>query len=261
MEAAGGYEASLAAAILGAGLPLAVVNPKRIRDFAEAVGQTAKTDKIDARIIARFGAVLKPPVRETPDETISEIRASVVRKRQLTDMMVAEKNRTEHIPNNFIGQSIRDVIIVIETQITEIEDRITDLITNIPELKQKAQIADSVPGIGGNTAGALISGVPELGKLNRGQVGSLTGTAPMNRDSGKFRGKRMTGGGRSEIRTLMYMPTLSAIRHNPVIRQYYRRLISAGKNKMVAVVACMRKLLVIINSLIAKNELWNPNFA
>ncbi len=257
-EATGGYELPLVEELYAAGLPAAVVNPKRIRNFAKAAGQTAKTDKIDARIIARFAAVMEPPVRNAQDGTSFKIRALVVRKRQLTDMRTAEKNRTEHIRDEFIEQSILTVISAFEAQIRQIGDRIRDLIASSPELKQKTELIQSVPGIGENTASALVSGLPEIGTLNRREIAALTGTAPVNRDSGQFRGKRMTGGGRGEIRSLMHMPTLAAIRHNPVIRKYYQRLVSAGKIKMVAVTACMRKLIVIVNSMVAKNEVWSP---
>ncbi|MGE0086339.1 MAG: IS110 family transposase [Desulfococcaceae bacterium] len=254
----GGYELPLTGELYAAGLPVAVVNPKRIRDFAKAAEKTAKTDKIDARIIARFAAVMEPPVRNLQDDTSFEIRTLVVRKRQLTDMRTAEKNRMEHIRDEFIEESIRAVTDTIETQIRLIQERIRDLIASVPELKQKSELIQSVPGIGENTAAALVSGLPEIGTLNRREIAALTGTAPVNRDSGQFRGKRMTGGGRGEIRHLLYMPVLAAIRHNPVIRKYYQRLVSAGKIKMVAVTACMRKLIVIVNSMVAKNEVWRP---
>lgn len=261
MEATGGYELPLAEELYAAGLPAAVVNPKRIRDFAKAAGQTAKTDRTDARMIARFAALTEPPVRNAQDAVSSEIRTLTVRKRQITDMRTAERNRTEHIRNDFIEQSIRTVIAAPETQITAAEERIRSLIASSPELKQKTELIQSVPGIGENTAAALVSGLPEIGTLNRREIASLTGTAPVNRDSGQFRGKRMTGGGRCEIRHLLYMPVLAAIRHNPVIRRFYQRPVSAGKAKMTTVTACMRKLIVIVSSMVAKNEAWNPKSA
>ncbi|MEZ4524707.1 MAG: IS110 family transposase [Desulfobacterales bacterium] len=261
MEATGGYELPLAGELYAAGLPVAVVNPARIRNFAKAAGQTAKTGRIDARIIARFADVMEPPLRTARNDTSSEIRALVVRKRRLTDMRTAEKNRTEHIRDEFIEQSIRQVTVTPETQIRLLQDRIRDLIASVPELKQKTELIQSVPGIGENTAAALVSGLPEIGTMNGRKIAALTGTAPVNRDSGQSRGKRMTGGGRCEIRKLLYMPTLAAIRHNPVIRSYYLRLADRGKNKMVAVAACMRKILVILNSMVAKNEAWNTDYA
>ena len=261
MEATGGYEIPLAEQIQAAGLPLAVVNPKRVRDFAKAVGQTAKTDKIDARIIAKFGATLEPPTTHVLNENTRKISSLVARKRQLINMRTAEKNRMEHARDQFIGQSIRTVIEALNSQISSVEQQILDIMEQTSELKQKSDVIVSFPGIGKSTAASLVSGLPELGNINRRQIASLIGTAPINRDSGKFRGKRMTGGGRYEIRKQLYMPTLAAIRHNTIIRSYYQRLVSVGKNKMVAVVACMRKIIVILNSMIAKNQAWKTNCA
>lgn len=256
VEATGGYEIPLVSEIRTTGLPVAIVNPARTRNFAKAVGQTAKTDKIDARIIAQFGATVKPRPSEAIDENTNKIKILTTRKRQLIAVRTAEKNRMEHCQDAFIEKSVRAVISMLDTQIREIEEQIARIIKDSSELKQKSDVLQSVPGIGESTAAVLVSGLPELGELNRRQIASLTGTAPINRDSGQFRGKRITGGGRSEVRTALYMPTLTAIRHNPVIREYYRRLVSAGKNKMVAVMACMRKLITILNSMVAKNEAW-----
>lgn len=261
MEATGGYEFELASELQAVGLPVAVVNPARTRNFARAVGQLAKTDDVDARIIAEFGAALQPPTREALDETTLKIRELTVRKRQLKSIRTAEKNRMEHIRDEFIKQSVLTIISVVDKQICEIEVQIRILITASSDLTQKAEIIQSFKGIGESTTAGLISGLPEIGTLNRKQIASLTGTAPINRDSGQFRGKRMTGGGRCEIRTLLYMPTLVAIQHNPVIRSFYNRLVKNGKNKMVAVVACMRKILVILNSMVKNNQLWNHNTA
>ncbi|GBC59350.1 transposase [Desulfonema ishimotonii] len=261
MEATGGYEIPLAEELFAAGLPVAIVNPKRIRDFAKAIGQTAKTDRIDARVIARFGATLQPPATDAPDKNVVRIRVLTARKRQLKKMRTAEKNRTEHSRDEFTAQSLQTVINTLNAQIAAVDEQVRTLIPASPELKQKAEIIQSFPGIGEKTAAALVTDMPELGTLSRRQAAALTGTAPINRDSGQFRGKRMTGGGRCEVRTMLYMPTLAAIRHNPVIRSYYNRLVSGGKEKMVAVVACMRKIIVIINCMAAKNESWNPNFA
>jgi len=260
MEATGGYEIPLAEELFAAGLPVAIVNPKRIRDFAKAIGQTAKTDRIDARIIARFGAILQPPPTDAPDETLVRIRALTARKRQLIKMRTAEKNRTEHSRDEFTARSIRTVIEALNAQIAAVEEQVRTLVSSSPNLKRKAEIIRSVPGLGEKTADTLVTDMPELGTLNRRQAAALTGTAPINRDSGQFRGKRMTGGGRCEVRKTLYMPTLAAIRHNPVIRSYYHRLLATGKKKMVAVVACMRKIIVVVNSMLAKNEAWNPDF-
>ena len=261
MEATGGYETPLAAELFAAGLPVSVVNPKRIRDFAKAIGQTAKNDRIDARIIAQFGATLQPPISAAPDVNVVRIRALTSRKRQLIKMRTAEKNRTEQSRDEFTTRSIRTVIDTLNAQIAAVEEEIRATVALSPELKEKAEIIRSVPGIGEMTATTLVTEMPELGSLNRKQAAALTGTAPICRDSGQFRGKRMTGGGRCEVRKTLYMPTLAAIRHNTVIRSYYHRLLAAGKNKMVAVVACMRKIVVIVNSMLRNKEVWNPNFA
>jgi transposase len=261
MEATGGYETDLASELQAAGLPVAVVNPRRVRDFAKAIGRTAKTDKIDARVIAEFGATLQPPPSAVVDETTRKIKALTSRKRQLKEFRVAEKNHAEHGRDEIVEQSIAAVLSAIDSQIALIEEQIRLLVDSSPELKRKAEIVQSFKGVGENTAAALISGLPEIGQLNRREIASLTGTAPINRDSGQFRGKRMTGGGRCEIRTMLYMPTLVAIQHNPVIREFYNRLVAAGKAKMVAVVACMRKILVILNSMVKNNKKWEPKIS
>lgn len=261
MEATGGYEAALASELQAAGLPVAVVNPKRVRDFAKAIGRTAKTDKIDARVIATFGATLQPPPSRIVDETTLKIRALTVRKRQLKEMRTAEKNHAEHAGDELVKRSILEIVSAIDEQIARIEERIRLLVDSSDELKRKAEIVRSFKGVGECTANALISGLPEIGLLNRREIASLTGTAPMNKDSGKHRGKRMTLGGRREIRTMMYMPTLVAIQHNPVIRKFYNRLVEAGKAKMVAVVACMRKILVILNSMVKNDKKWEPKIS
>jgi transposase len=261
MEATGGYEIPLASELQAAGLPVAIINPKRVRDFAKAIGQTAKTDKIDARIIAGFGASLQPSPTKPVEKTARKIKALIARKRQLTDIRTAEKNRMEHCHDDFTATSIQSVIDAVVTQINKVEEQIHTITARSPELKEKAQLIQSVPGIGENTAAALLSGLPELGNLNRRQIAALVGVAPMNRDSGQFRGKRMTGGGRYEIRKALYMPTLVAIQHNVIIRSHYQRLVGTGKQKMVAVIACMRKLIIILNSMVAKNAVWDPKTA
>jgi transposase len=260
LEATGGYEERLAETLVSAGLPVAVVNPARVRDFAKATGQLAKTDEIDARVIALFGSMLQPPKTEEIDETTREIKALNVRRGQLVAMRTAEKNRTEHA-RDAVLESVQAVIAALDLQIAEVEASIRELVRSSSELKQKIEIMASFPGIAEKTAAAIAALLPEIGTLDRKQIASLTGTAPVNRDSGQFRGKRMTGGGRKRVRTLCFMPTLAAIRFNPVIRSHYEALLSKGKEKMVAVVACMRKMFVILNAMVAKKQSWNPNFA
>ena len=256
MEATGGYEMPLVSELLAAGLPVAVVNPRRIRDFARSAGQLAKTDKIDARIIAWYASALTPPPQTAVDETAARIKELNGRRRQLVSMRVSEINRREHVTDPFIAKDIETFIEVIDHRIAKIEEEISDHINRTPHLKRKEEVLISCPGIGEKTVSMLLGRLPELGELNRRKIAALVGIAPINRDSGQFRGKRMTGGGRVEIRTQLYMPTLVAIQHNPVIRSYYRRLVDSGKPKMTAVVASMRKMLVILNTMVKNDEPW-----
>jgi len=261
MESTGGYETALAVALSDAGLPVAVVNPKRIRDFARATGQLAKTDQIDARVIAGYAATLQPPPQGVWDEQTRTIKALVARRNQLIEMRVAESNRREHIGDPAIAHSITAVIKTLTQEIAKVERKLHDQITRTPELKQKADQLTSVPGIGETTALMLIAEMPELGSLNRRQIAALIGVAPINRDSGKFRGKRMTGGGRRHVRSKLFLPTMVATRHNPAIRPFYQRLLASGKTKMTAKVACMRKLITLLNTMLAKNQYWDPKYA
>lgn len=258
MEPTGGYEVPLVCELQAAGLPVAVVNARQIREFARACGLLAKTDKLDAQIIARFAAVLQPPAQEALDAKTRTMKALVARRHQLVEMHTAEANRMEHATDKAIAQSIQKVLKTIEHQINKVEQHIRSQIDSMPELRQKADQLESVPGIGETTASLLVTELPELGKLNRRQIAALVGVAPMNRDSGAYRGKRMTAGGRRHLRARLFMPVLTAIRFNPVIRNFYYRLLTNGKAKMTAVVACMRKLLTILNNMLAKNESWNP---
>jgi transposase len=257
MEATGGYE-SRAAGMLGAeGLPVAVVNPRRIRDFARAIGRTAKTDKIDAESIALYAANCQPMAQERIDDNSRKLKALTARRQQLLDMRTAENNRIEHAVDKEISRSLETVLRTIDREIAKVDKKIQDHIDNMPELKQRAEKLRSVPGIGDTTAAMLVSELPELGTFNRRQIASLVGVAPMNRDSGTFRGKRMTGGGRRNVRNRLFMPTLVAIRHNPVLKKHYRRLVDEeGKVKMVAVIAAMRKLLCIMNAMLKNNREW-----
>lgn len=261
MEATGGYELKLAIELQSAGLAISIVNPRRIRDFAKSMGLLAKTDKIDAQVIAQFAATLEPPKFATIDMDTCKLKALVARRDQLIEIRTAENNRKEHILDKAIAKSIDAVIRTLEREIAKVDKQIADHIDNMPELKQKAEILKSVPGIGDVTASMLVTELPELGQCNKRQIASLVGVAPMNRDSGTFRGKRMTGGGRKQVRAGLFMPTLVAIRYNPKLRTFYNRLLEAGKTKMVAIVATMRKLLIIINTMIRKNQLWNENLA
>jgi transposase len=261
MEATGGYERLVACHLQAEGFAVAVVNPRRIRDFAKAVGQIAKTDKLDARIIAQYADTLEPMPQERIDDNCRKLKALVARRKQLLEMRAAESNRKEHAIDKEVKRSIEAIVKAIESQISKIDRQIDDWIQKMPELKQRSEKLQSVPGIGPTTAHMLVTELPELGVLNRRQIASLVGVAPINRDSGTFRGKRMTGGGRRDVRSRLFMPTLVAVRHNPVLKRYYQRLVEKeGKCKMVAVVASMRKLLCIMNTMLKNNQKWQPNF-
>jgi transposase len=260
MEATGGYENMLAAELHAAKLPVAVVNPCRIRNFARANGQLAKTDKLDATVIAMFADRMRPPKQQQIDRNSRLMKAMVARRHQLIGIRTAENNRLEHALDKVIARSINRMLKTIDCEIEKIEMEIQKQLASMPELENKAQIIHSAPGIGQTTASMLVTEMPELGLLNRRQIAMLIGTAPINRDSGTFRGKRMTGGGRRNVRSRLFMPTLVAIRHNPPIRRFYQHLLAKGKAKMTAIIACMRKLITILNTMVAKNEAWNPNF-
>jgi transposase len=261
MEATGGYEAMLAAELHAASLPVAVVNPRRIRDFARANGQLAKTDKLDAAAIAMFADRMRPPRQQQIDQNSRLMKAMVARRHQLIGIRTAENNRLEHALDKVVARSINRMLKTIDREIEKVEMEIQEQLASMPELENKAQILHSAPGIGQTTATMLVTEMPELGRLNRRQIAMLIGAAPINRDSGTFRGKRMTGAGRRNVRSRLYMPTLVAIRHNPPIRRFYQHLLAKGKAKMTAIIACMRKLITILNTMVAKNEAWNPNFS
>lgn len=261
LEATGGYERELLIALQTAGLPIARINPRWVRDFAKSKGILAKTDTIDAKVIAHYAAVMEPPTSAIVESNTLRLKDLVARRDQLVKMRVTEKNRIDHAGDKTIGRSIREVIKTLDKQIARVEKEIDDLIDNMPELKRKAEIIQSVTGIGKTTTAMLITEMPELGHCNRGQIAALAGTAPMNRDSGKFRGKRMTGGGRHRVRRGLFMAVLVAIRYNEKLRKFYLRLLENGKAKMTAIVAVMRKMLVILNAMVRKNQLWNEHLS
>ncbi len=258
MEATGGYERALAVEFAAAGLPVAVLNPRWVRDFARATGRLAKTDKIDAQHIAEYAQKVQPEPRGVPDATGRRLQDLVARRRQLQAMHTAEANRLEHAADRDIRHSIRTVLKSLERQIGRLDQLLEQTIQSSPSRRRTVERIESLPGLGRQTAILLATRLPELGRMNRRQVAAMVGVAPLNRDSGQYRGKRMTGGGRPDVRAGLYMPILSAIQHNPVLRKFYRRLVEAGKAKMIAVVACMRKLLVILNTMIKNNQSWNP---
>lgn len=258
LEATGGYEQPLLVDLVRRSIPVSLVNPRQVRDFARALGHLAKTDAIDARILAQFGAKLEPKANGIERVQSQPLRTLAARRRQLVQMLVQEKNRLEHADGP-VRESIQTMVGYLEEQLGQFNREFERLIEADPILADKHARLCTVPGIGQTTATQLLAWLPELGHATRREIAALTGLAPRNRDSGTFRGKRMTGGGRAYLRHVLYMPTLVAIQHNPAIRSYYQRLLEAGKSKMTALIAAMRKLLTILNTLIAKQQNWNKN--
>lgn len=256
LEATGGYEHTLVAEFISAQLPVAVINPRHIRDFAKATGQLAKTDKADAAVIAHYASAIAPEVTKVLSQQQQKLKALVVRRRQLVEFRASEKNHKEHVIHKEILTSIEQIIKNLTIEIDSIEKMITDLINTEPDMHNKIDRLTSVPGIGKTTAAALISDLPELGQLNRREIAALIGVAPINRDSGQFKGKRMTGSGRGNVRKALFMAMLAIIQFNPRLRSFYQNLVAAGKAKMVALVAAMRKLIVILNSMLKNNQSW-----
>jgi transposase len=261
MESTGGYERRMVNELMSRSVPVNSINPKRIRDFAKAQGLLAKTDRIDAFIIAQYAAVFEPQPRVHVDQISAQAADLAARRRQLIHMRTQEKNRKEHAHDKSIADSIDAVIKALDEQIKKIDNDIQANIDRLPELKEKVEILESVPGVGKPTARMLVCQLPELGLLNRREIASLVGLAPINRDSGRFRGKRMITGGRHHVRTLLYMPTMVATRYNPVIKDYYQKLVKQGKKKMVALTAAMRKMLTILNAMMANKTKWNENYS
>ena len=254
-EATGGYESRAAQALREAGFAVAVVNPTRVRRFAEALAILAKTDKIDAKVIAHFASMIQPTVNGQQTRLEEQLAAFVERRRQLLVALVAEKNRLSTCPV-CVRDGIQEHIAWIEAQVDNLEAKIQACIAQRPDWRVRAEIIDSVPGVGPVSASTLVAELPELGQLSHKKIATLVGVAPFNRDSGPKRGKRKIFGGRSGVRRTLYMAALSATKHNPVIRAFYESLLKRGKEKKVALIACMRKLLVFINAMVKKGEHW-----
>lgn len=261
LEATGGYERAAVATLVAAALPVVVVNPRQARDFARATGQLAKTDAIDARILARFARVMRPDLRKLPDAKTLELQDKIARRNQLVQMRTAELCRQKQTATPAVATSIRAMIEAIDKQLEQIDDDLDTMIRATPAWQHKADLLTGVPGIGDQTARKIVAHLPELGTCSRQQIAALVGVAPVNRDSGTMRGKRTTFGGRPAVRKALYMPTLVATKHNPIIRAYYQRLVAAGKPKMVALVAAMRKLLTILNAMIRDQKKWGEKHA
>lgn len=256
VEPTGGLEVMLTASLCAEDLKVAVVNARQIRDYARATGKLAKTDNLDALVMAEFALAIKPQVRELPDECTQAIKASVSRRRQLLGMLTAEKNRLA-IAHKYLRANILAHIEWLKKEIENLDRELRQEIERSPIWREKDNLLRSIPGVGKVLSATLLAELPELGKLNRRQVAALVGVAPFNRDSGTLRGKRSVWGGRSKVRAALYMGALVASRHNPVIRDFYRRLCAAGKPKKVALTACMRKLLTIINAVLKHRVPWN----
>jgi transposase len=256
MEATGGYEKPLARALAEAGIRVAVINPRQIRDFARAVGELSKTDSIDAGIIALYAERIRPEPRDFPDDNTNALNALLTRRQQLMQMLTAEKNRVQMRSSAAVQRSVRAMLRSLEKEIKTVSCSIDSLLSSCPTIQAKIELLQSVRGVGPVVAQTLIAAVPELGKVSKRQIAALIGVAPINRDSGKMRGQRTTWGGRSHARTVLYMATLTASRCNPPIKAFYKRLTASGKKKMVALVACMRKLLVILNAILKHQTTW-----
>jgi len=257
LEATGGYESAAAAALGAAGLPVVVVNPRQVRDFAKAVGKLAKTDRIDAQVLALFAERVRPEIRSLTSEAAQELEDLLSRRRQILEMLQAERNRLEHAR----GTVRRDVIEhtrYLERRLVRVDSDLDQRIRESPVWRAKEDLLRSVPGVGPVLSRTLIAELPELGRLSRQEIAALVGVAPLNRDSGRMRGRRSTWGGRARIRAVLYMAAVVASRRNAAIQTFYLRLRATGKPGKVALVACMRKLLVILNSMVRNNRPWDP---
>ena len=259
VEATGGLERLLVKELQRQGIPVAVVNPRQIRDFARSMNRLAKTDRLDAHTIALFAQRMQPPPTPPASENAEKLQALTTRRRQVSQMLVQEQNRLARTWDLEIRQLIEQALELYREQLQTLSAQIEQLLETDAQFQRTARIVRSAPGIGPVATGALVAELPELGQLNRQQIARLVGVAPINRDSGQLRGKRTTGGGRSTLRRCLYMPTLVAIKHNPKIRAFYLHLLQRGKPKMVALIASMRKLLLILNLMVKNNQTWLAN--
>ena len=256
LEATGGFELTVAAALAGAGLPLAVVNPRQIRDFARATGRLAKTDTLDAEAIALFAERIRPDPRPIADADSQALAELVARRRRVVDMVGMEANRLRQARNRRVQRTLKATLKTLEAQLAELDREIDDAVRGSPIWRAADDLLTSVPGIGDVTARTLIADLPELGRLDRRRIAALVGVAPINRDSGQMRGHRTIAGGRAAVRKALYMATLVAIRWNPVIKSHYTQLVERGRPKKVAIIACMRRLLGILNAIIRTASPW-----
>ncbi len=259
IEATGGYETLAVAALAAASLPVAVVNPRQIHNYAKALGVNAKTDPIDALVIARFAEATKPEIRPLPDAESLALADFLARRRQIVQMITAEKNRAlRHAAKTALQKSIGRILKALELELASLDDDIDTMVKNSPQLQEKEDLLASVPGVGKVVARTLLAEMPELGKLNGKQVAALAGVAPWTRQSGQWRGKSMIGGGRSVCRTVLFLAALSAKRYNKDLQVFSLRLLNAGKPKMVVLIAIARKLLTILNAILRDGTPWQP---
>lgn len=256
LEASGGLETVLVGELAAAQLPVAVVNPRQVRDFARANGQLAKTDALDAKVLALFAERMRPPLRALPDEQTRQLQAMVTRRRELVEMLTAERNRLSSVPAE-LHREIRAHIRWLEARLKDRDRDLDRTLRNSPLWREREDLLRSVPGVGPVLCATLLAGLPELGRLNRREVAALVGVAPLNHDSGTMRGRRTVWGGRAHLRAALYMGTLVGVRYNPVLRALYRRLLERGKAKKVALVACMRKLITILNAMLKHRTSWS----
>ena len=258
LEATGGFETTVAGALCAAGLPLAVVNPRQIRDFARATGRLAKTDAIDAAASAHFAEAVRPDPRPVPDEQARSLGELITRRRQIVEMMTAERNRRGRLTNRRMIKSVDRLLKALQRELSDLEADLDDTIRGTPAWRETDDLLKSVPGVGDVVARTLIADLPELGTLDRKKIAALVGVAPFNRDSGTLRGRRTVWGGRASVRAALYMAALVASQHNPILRRFYQRLLEAGKPKKVALTAVMRKLLTILNAIVRDQTPWQP---
>lgn len=261
LEATGGLQRMLVARLLAGGLPLAVVNPRQVRDFARSLGQLAKTDALDARVLCRFAAVVRPAQRELPDATAQDFADHLARRRQLVEMLAVEKVRLKQSHHREVRGDIKEHIDWLERQLRASDAGLHQRVERSPAWQAKRDLLQEVAGVGRITVLTLLADLPELGQLDRKQIAALVGVAPLNRDSGTLRGRRTVWGGRAQVRRTLYMATLTAVRHNPVLQVFFRRLRAAGKPAKVALVACMRKLLTILNAMLREGAAFDPGRA
>ncbi len=256
VEATGGFEMIVSASLAAAGLPLAIVNPAQVRHYAQALGKRAKSDPIDAYVLARFGADVKPEPRALPDEMTQLLADLVGRRRQIIEMVGAERQREKRAVLKRVKKSIARLIKALEKELAELDKDIDDTVRGSPVWREKEDLMASVPGVGAKTARVLLGELPELGTLNRRQIASLAGLAPYVRQSGRWKGKSMIGGGRKTVRSALFIAAMVASRHNAVLRAFYERLLKAGKPKVLAIVAVARKLLTILNAILRDKTAW-----